>query len=246
MQINWSIVSERRQEYNFSQEVLARKAGVSKSFISRLENDRDNKQKFNFLSTLKVMNVLDLQLEDLVTYVSMRSNMSILDNLDKIREQGNLNLIDKTLNELSIAEWRHSLKYSVYYDWHKALWCIHQEDYITASVHIDKALERLRRIDSMNNIKINIYIAKGYIEQLKGEDGGAFYLRSEALYKENPTIINYRTRIRLVYYIIKGYVIQEEYDKARWTGRMIMKFLNDNQSIYMKKEIENLLKDIDE
>ena len=75
MQINWSIVSERRQEYNFSQEVLARKAGVSKSFISRLENDRDNKQKFNFLSTLKVMNVLDLQRRFRLTLV--RSNMSI-------------------------------------------------------------------------------------------------------------------------------------------------------------------------
>src|SRR5699024_11516323 len=128
MQINWSIVSERRQEYNFSQEVLARKAGVSKSFISRLENDRDNKQKFNFLSTLKVMNVLDLQLEDLVTYVSMRSNMSILDNLDKIREQGNLKLIDKTIYELSIVDWVHLQNYSRNYSWYIDVMCIYDNE----------------------------------------------------------------------------------------------------------------------
>ena len=117
MQLNHLEIMSRRQEYSVSQKTLAQKIGVSVSTVSRLERG----ENVTFLSVVKIMEALDLTLEDIIIRVSPAADLDILDELDRIREQRLLYSLETTLKKLTLAEWRSKEKLSVYYDWHKAI-----------------------------------------------------------------------------------------------------------------------------
>ena len=71
MQLNHLEIMSRRQEYSVSQKTLAQKIGVSVSTVSRLERG----ENVTFLSVVKIMEALDLTLEDIIIRVSPAADL---------------------------------------------------------------------------------------------------------------------------------------------------------------------------
>lgn len=98
MQINNSAIISRRIEYGVSRKSLALKTGVPSSTISRLEKG----ENVGFIYVVKIMTALDLTIEDITIKLTPAVDMKIVKELDRIRDQSALHLIEGVLNKLTV------------------------------------------------------------------------------------------------------------------------------------------------
>ena len=236
MQVNYSAITSRRKEYSVSQSTLAKKAGVSPATISRIENG-DN---VGFLAVVKVMTELDLRLEDVIIKVTPAASLKILDDLDRIREKSAMYLIDDTLNKLSVTEWRSNRKLSVYYDWHKAIYHFEKKNYDAALDFLESALKRTEGIESLGYLKLELYMAKGNILYLNGQDGHGAYVSAGVQYRVHADRIDYKTGVKLYCNIMTGYCRTNQYDKILDYANAAKSMLMKNESTYLMRKVQEL------
>lgn len=243
MHINGSVIKSRRAEYNLTQLQLSNKTGVSKSSISRMENDSNN-GNIRFIDAVKIMKVLDLSLDELIITVTKSIDTKVLKVLDEIREARELYLIEDTLNQLTLQQWRSTTLHSVYYDWHMGLMYLHKQKYKDALAFIDKTLNRLDDLPSLEYLKVSVYTSKGYVLHLLGEDGNPYYKSAIYMKRIDDEKLDYRTRVRLLSYMMDSNIKVENYDLVDCYGKRAMHLLKENESTYMVKRIKKLCEKI--
>lgn len=240
MHINGSVIKSRREEYNLTQSQVSIKTGVSKSSISRLENDTS----IDFIDVIRILKLLDLNLDELIIAEASSTDTKVLDDLDIIRENRTFHLLEKTLKRLTMQEWRSTRIHSVYYDWHTALMFQYSRDYQTALVFIDKTLERLELLPSLEHLRVSVYTAKGYVLHMMGRDGNEFYKAAIYSTRVGEDKIGYRTRVRLLSYMMDGNIKMRNYDNVKRYGERALYLLKENESTYMKKRISKLCEEV--
>ena len=236
MQLNHLEIMSRRQEYSVSQKTLAQKIGVSVSTVSRLERG----ENVTFLSVVKIMEALDLTLEDIIIRVSPAADLDILDELDRIREQRLLYSLETTLKKLTLAEWRSKEKLSIYYDWHKAILLQEEKKYAAALKLINSALKRTHNKDSLEYLKVSLYMAKGNILYLSKKNGLSCYIEAGRIYNRYSRKINYKTGVKLYFNIMNGYCRTGNYENINDYAKKAKCLLSKHESTYLLGKITDL------
>lgn len=238
MQINNSAIKSRRLEYDLSQKSLSLKTGVPVSTISRLEKGKN----VGFIYVVKVMTVLDLTLEDVIIKVTPAVDMKIVEELDRIRDQSELHLIEGVLKKLTVLEWRSNKKLSVYYDWHKAILFKQEKDYNNALKCIERALKLIEDKSSLEYLKADLYMAKGNVLYADGISGQKSYIEAGKIYRNNIDKIYYRTGVKLYVNVMAGYLGTKEYDKIPGYAAKAKALLKKYESTFLLDKIEKFEK----
>lgn len=236
MQINNAAIISRRKEYGVSQTSLSQKTGVSVSTISRLEKG----ENVRFIYVVKVMTVLDLTLEDVIIRLTPAVDTKIIEELDRIRDQSELHLIEDVLKKLTVLEWRSNKKLSVYYDWHKAILYKQEHDYDAALICIERALQRIEDKSSLEYLKASLFMAKGNVQYLAGTSGQKSYIGAGKIYSNNTDKIYYRTGVKLYVNVMAGYFRTKEYDKIPGYAEKAKCLLKKNESTFLLEKIERI------
>lgn len=238
MQINNSAITSRRLEYGLSQKSLSLKTGASVSTISRLENG----ENVGFIYVVKIMAILDLTLEDVIIKVTPAVDMKVIEELDRIRDQSNLYLIEGVLKKMTVLEWRSNKKLSVYYDWHKAILFKQEKEYDNALKCLERALKMIENKSSLEYLKAGLYMAKGNILYAAGISGQKCYIEAGKIYSNNTDKIYYRTGVKLYVNVMAGYSRTNEYDKIPGYAAKAKCLLKKNESTFLLEKIERLEK----
>ncbi|CEA02351.1 Helix-turn-helix [Jeotgalicoccus saudimassiliensis] len=238
MKINNSAIISRRKEYGVSQSSLSLKTGVSVSTISRLEKG----ENVGFVYVVKIMTALDLTLEDVIIRLTPAVDMKITEELDLIREQSRLDLLEKTLNKITLNEWRSNNKLSVYYDWHRAIVLKMQNDSAGALKCLDNAFKRIEDKSSLEYLKAGLYMAKGNVLYGDGSEGLYYYTQAAHVYSSNSDKVYYRTAVKLYINLMRGYGSTKEYSKILQCAKRAKNLLQKNESTFLLKKIEWLEK----
>lgn len=236
MHINGSVITTRRSEYNVSQEVLHRKTGVSVSTLSRLEKGKN----VGFISVLKVLKALDLSIEDVVVINTPSVDAEIMSELDKVRNQGSYYLIEKILNKLSVPDWRSSKRLSVYYDWHQAIISERAKKFNEAINYLDKALKLIDDKNSLEPLKIELFMAKGNVLNKSGKNGLDCYVKAGNIYSRHSNKMLYKTGVKLYYNVMINYCRRGDYGKVEPYVIKAKLLLAKHESTFMLAEIVNM------
>ena len=236
MQINNAAIISRRIEYGMSQKSLALKTRVPSSTISRLEKG----ENVGFIYVVKIMTALDLTIEDIIIKLTPAVDMKIVEELDRIRDQSALHLIEGVLNKLTVQEWRSNKKLSVYYDWHKAILFKQKEKYEDALKCLDKALTLIENQSSLEYLKADLYMAKGNVLYCSESSGQKYYVIAGQIYSNNIDKIHYRTGVKLYANVMWGYYQTKEYDKILAYALRAKCLLKKNESTFLLDKIEEI------